>query len=68
MISTNFLVLSALLWTSHVYATCAHGTHLVPRQKEGEGVKIAEFGYTGKQGPLQWHLLSAENAKVCDSM
>ena len=49
-------------------ASCLHGTDLEPRQyfnkRSGEKVvKVANFGYTGLQGPLNWAGLSSANTE-----
>ncbi|KAL8764992.1 MAG: hypothetical protein Q9209_007776 [Squamulea sp. 1 TL-2023] len=34
----------------------------MPRQITSDGVKIAQFGYTGLQGPVRWHKLTETNS------
>ncbi|KAL8787843.1 MAG: hypothetical protein Q9195_007583 [Heterodermia aff. obscurata] len=44
-------------------ASCLHNTPLMPRQTTGNGVAVAQFGYTGLQGPAHWHKLNPNNSK-----
>lgn len=42
---------------NHIYsasASCAHNTHLYPRQEEGRFVP-PDFGYEGEISPVNWH-------------
>ncbi|KAK4168208.1 putative carbonic anhydrase [Cladorrhinum sp. PSN259] len=59
LFQTLFLTASA----TRVFASCAYGTHLMPRA-EGE-VKISTFGYTGSIGPLNWAALATPENNAC---
>ncbi|KAL8805680.1 MAG: hypothetical protein Q9182_001824 [Xanthomendoza sp. 2 TL-2023] len=52
-------------YISVVSASCLHNTPLMPRQMTGDNVQIAQFGYTGLQGPAHWHKLKPNNSIVC---
>lgn len=56
MLSTSLLALISV-FAATTQATCSHNTHLHSRS-EGPA-----FGYTGLQGPLNWHSLNANNSK-----
>ncbi|CAP66974.1 uncharacterized protein PODANS_4_5470 [Podospora anserina S mat+] len=56
-----FLTASA----GRVFASCAYGTHLMPRAEEGEAVPVATFGYTGITGPHNWAALDSPANNVC---
>ncbi|CAF9924886.1 MAG: hypothetical protein HETSPECPRED_005686 [Heterodermia speciosa] len=45
--------------------SCLHNTPLMPRQTTPNGVAVAQFGYTGLQGPAHWHKLNPNNTKAC---
>ncbi|KAK4223403.1 alpha carbonic anhydrase [Podospora fimiseda] len=48
---------------TRVFASCAYGTHLMPRA-EGE-VKVSTFGYFGANGPLNWAALALPENSAC---
>lgn len=56
--------LVAALAATEVAASCAYGTHLMPRAEEGE-VPINTFGYSGTIGPASWHLLNTTTNGAC---
>ncbi|KAL2194397.1 alpha carbonic anhydrase [Corynascus similis CBS 632.67] len=49
---------------TRVLASCAHGTFLRPRA-EGDTVEVANFGYTGTIGPLNWAALETPANGAC---
>lgn len=56
--------LVAAFAATEVVASCAYGTHLMPRAEEGE-VPINTFGYSGTIGPASWHLLNTTTNGAC---
>lgn len=56
--------LVAAFAATEVAASCAYGTHLMPRAEEGE-VPINTFGYSGAIGPASWHLLNTTTNGAC---
>ncbi|KAJ4385600.1 hypothetical protein N0V93_010029 [Gnomoniopsis smithogilvyi] len=59
-------ILRGLLFTvsaTQVAASCAYGTHLMPRAEHG--VEIKSFGYTGGMGPANWHSLNTTLYHEC---
>ncbi|KAK3988027.1 alpha carbonic anhydrase [Cladorrhinum sp. PSN332] len=49
---------------TRVFASCAYGTHLMPRAEDGE-VKVSTFGYTGSIGPHNWAALATPENNAC---
>ncbi|KAL8676256.1 MAG: hypothetical protein Q9186_007209 [Xanthomendoza sp. 1 TL-2023] len=63
------IALAALsYYISSASASCLHNTPLMPRQTTGDGVKIADFGYTGLRGPAHWHKLAPNNSMCATGM
>lgn len=56
--------LVAAFAATEVAASCAYGTHLMPRAEEGE-VPVNTFGYSGTIGPASWHLLNTTTNGAC---
>ncbi|POS72102.1 hypothetical protein DHEL01_v209505 [Diaporthe helianthi] len=56
--------LVAAFAATEVAASCAYGTHLMPRAEDGE-VPINTFGYSGSIGPASWHLLNTTTNGAC---
>lgn len=57
-----FSVMAVLL--PAVSAFCDHGTTLFPRAS-GDAVKVANFGFDGIRGPLNWHGLNKTANSKC---
>ncbi|RPA88033.1 carbonic anhydrase [Ascobolus immersus RN42] len=65
---TNALLAIALAISPLASASCLHGTSLMKREIQSGGkVKVAEFGYTGTLGPLNWANLGTGNAQCATS-
>lgn len=55
----NSALLLVAAFAAGTQAVCSHNTHLWNPRAEAE----ATFGYTGLQGPLNWHSLNVNNTK-----
>ncbi|KAK4096286.1 carbonic anhydrase [Parathielavia hyrcaniae] len=57
-------LLALVASATRVFASCAHGTFLRPRAENGT-VEVANFGYIGKIGPLNWAGLESPANELC---
>ena len=46
-----------------ISASCLYGTSLMPRQAEGEALKLPGFDYGNVKGPTNWHSLELLNSE-----